>query len=115
MAAAVGGPVSCDFIDQLVGTDEPVCIKIPRLRDEVEKADHVANIALNFPLNPNLEFKIADLGQITKPELEHLPQNPKFWTKCVKTVCKLAGMNDRQPATFGVCIVEMACQMAGDS
>ncbi len=102
LATAVSGPVSHDLLDQLLGADEPVCIKIPRLRDEVEEAGHDARIALNFPLNPYLEFKIANLGQITEPELGHLPYNPKFWAKCIETVCKLSGMNDRQVATFRV-------------
>ncbi len=113
MVTAVGGPISRDLIDQLIGTDEPLCVKIPKLCDEMEGADHIAKVALNFPPDPNLEFKIANLGQITKPELQHLPQNPKFWTKCIETVCKLAGMNDRQAVTFGVRVVETACQMAG--
>ncbi len=113
MATAISGPVSHDLIDQLIGTDKPVCVKILKLRDEMEEVDHIAKVALNFPPDPNLKFRVADLGQITKPELQHLPQNPKFWTICIETVCKLAGMNDRQAATFGTCMVETACQMAG--
>ncbi len=83
-----------NLVDQLTATDKPVWIKIPRLRGEMEEAKHIANIALNFAPTPNLEFNISNLGQITKEELEHVPQNPRFWTKCVKTVCKLAEMTN---------------------
>ncbi len=36
LVTAVSGPVSCDLLDQLLGADEPVRIKIPRLREEAE-------------------------------------------------------------------------------
>ncbi len=79
----------CDLVDQLLGADEPVCIKIPRLHDEAEEAGYDAQIALNFPLNPNLEFQIANLSQINEQSpLGHLPYYPKFWAKCIETVCK---------------------------
>ncbi len=114
LAAAVSGPVLRDLIDQLLGNDGPVHIKIPRLRDEVEEAGHNAQIALNFPPNPNLEFKIADLGQINEQSpLNHVPYYPKFWATCAETVCKLAGMNNQLTATFRTWLMEMAYQMAG--
>ncbi len=91
-----------------------MCIKIPKLREEAEEPGHDAQIALNFPLNPNLEFTIADLGQINEQSLlGHMPYYPKFWATCIETVCKLSGMNDWQAATFQVRLVETACQMMG--
>ncbi len=101
LVAAVSGPVSRDLVDQLLGVDEPVCIKILRLRDEAEEAGHDTQIALNFPLNLNLELKIAGLGQINEQSpLRHVPYYPKFWAMCTETVCKLLGMNDQLAATF---------------
>ncbi len=113
VAAAASGSTLQNVVEQPSDSSEPVHIKIPKLWTEEEQADHITNIALNFPPTPNLEFKVSNLSHITKPELEQLPQNPKFWTKCIEMVCKLVGMMEWQASTFGVRIVETACQMMG--
>ncbi len=113
LVAAVSGPVSRDLIDKLTGNDEPVRVKIPRLRDESGKARQEVQIALNFPANSNLGFKIADLGQINdQSPLKHMPYYPKFWATCTETVCKLSGMGDQLASMFRTRVVETACQMA---
>ncbi len=89
-------------------------VKIPQLRDEPEEVRRDVQIALNFPSNSNLGFKIADLVQVNdQTPLKHMPYYPKFWAMCAETVCKLSGMSDQLAAMFRMRVVETACQMVG--
>ncbi len=112
-AAAASGSALQSVAEQPSDSSEPVCVKILKLWTKEEQADHIANIALNFLPTPNLEFKVSNLSQIAEPELDQLPQDPKFWIKCFEMVCKLSGMTEWQTNTFEIHAVEIACQMAG--
>ncbi len=112
VSTASGSTVQ-EVVQQPSDSSEPVHVKVRKLRTEEQQAENISNIALTFPPNPNLEFKVSDMSQITTAELDQLPQDPKFWIRCIESVCRQCGMTDRQTNTFGIRAVERACQMVG--
>ncbi len=107
------GPVPHHLVHNLMGAGKPVQVKIPRLANETEHEDQVAQIALNYSVDPNIQYTISNLGQIPTDQYNFLPQNPAFWFCCNEITGWRAGMTPRQATVYALCNLETAIQMVG--
>ncbi len=82
MVEELAGPVPQCLVHNLTGANKPVQIKIPSLANEEEHADQVAQIALDYSADLNIQYTISDLGQIPTDQYNFLPQSPAFWFRC---------------------------------
>ncbi len=78
MVDELAGPVPQHLVHNLMGTDKPVQVKIPWLANEEEHAYQVAQIALDYSADPNIQYTIDNLGQIPINQYNFLPHSTTF-------------------------------------
>ncbi len=113
MVEGLAGLVPQRLVHNLTGADKPVQIKIPRLANEMEHTDQVAQIVLDYSAVLNIQYTICYLGQIPTNQYNFLPQSPTFWFRCNEITAQRAGMTSRQATVYALHNLETAIQMVG--
>ncbi len=96
MVDELAGLVPQRLVHNLTGADKPVQINIPQLANEMERKNQVAQIALDYSADLNIQYTISNLGQILMDQYKFLLQNPTFWFQCNEITGWRAGMTPRQ-------------------